>query len=393
MEALRSTDPAYSPTVSPVCLRCSKRKLAKAPAVHGFDDQRWTLARVPTVIRRFLRVGLSVATVWRLLKRHGWSWQAPTRRALERDEHAVELWKREVWPRAKASRRLAGPGSSSRTKPASRCPASARTWGQRGHTPCHPCPWQVPPPDLGRRPVLRQTRREKPSHPPPPHPPPTQGHPQEHSPEKDYRDLLVRAHIQPDGPIASGAGAGRAGHLSGERAPDPLGRLRWRRIRVIVQAEKPMASAICPGPGEVDGGRQGRAPRPRAAVRPGQMCGRLERSCSPDKPRLGEIDPALSTLQRDARFPGNMGIGRRRRRRHAPAGSAVKGHPGIPDFSSTGRYFAKCLMGVTHGLEKLVGYLEQALTTHGWGQAVRDASRLCRTSVRVWKLEAECQSM
>ncbi|MFF7535346.1 winged helix-turn-helix domain-containing protein, partial [Streptomyces bobili] len=26
--------------------------------------------------------------MWRLLKRHGWSWQAPARRALERDEHA-----------------------------------------------------------------------------------------------------------------------------------------------------------------------------------------------------------------------------------------------------------------------------------------------------------------
>ncbi|MFI5775386.1 winged helix-turn-helix domain-containing protein [Streptomyces sp. NPDC051658] len=40
-------------------------------------------------MRRRLRVRLSVATVWRLLKRHGWSWQAPARRALERDEHAV----------------------------------------------------------------------------------------------------------------------------------------------------------------------------------------------------------------------------------------------------------------------------------------------------------------
>ncbi|MGW2207546.1 helix-turn-helix domain-containing protein, partial [Streptomyces sp. NPDC001774] len=34
---------------------------------------RWTLARVQTVIRRRLRLTLSVATVWRLLKRHGWS--------------------------------------------------------------------------------------------------------------------------------------------------------------------------------------------------------------------------------------------------------------------------------------------------------------------------------
>ncbi|MER6274554.1 winged helix-turn-helix domain-containing protein [Streptomyces sp900105755] len=33
-----------------------------------------------------------------LLHRHGWSWQSLARRALERDEHAVELWKKDVWP-------------------------------------------------------------------------------------------------------------------------------------------------------------------------------------------------------------------------------------------------------------------------------------------------------
>ncbi|MFB7211747.1 winged helix-turn-helix domain-containing protein [Streptomyces sp. NPDC056255] len=59
------------------------------------------------MIRR-RRVSLSVATVWRLLERHGWSWQAPARRSLERDEDAVELWKK-VWPRVKASRRHVAP--------------------------------------------------------------------------------------------------------------------------------------------------------------------------------------------------------------------------------------------------------------------------------------------
>ncbi|WP_369776498.1 winged helix-turn-helix domain-containing protein [Streptomyces sp. R33] len=29
------------------------------------------------MIRRRLKLSLSVATVWRLLKGHGWSWQAP----------------------------------------------------------------------------------------------------------------------------------------------------------------------------------------------------------------------------------------------------------------------------------------------------------------------------
>ncbi|MYT23135.1 transposase, partial [Streptomyces sp. SID7760] len=120
MEALRSGGPANSTTVTDEQFAVLEEELGKGPSAHGFEDERWTLARVQTLIWRRLRVSLSVTTVWRLLKRHGWSWQAPARRALERDEHAVELWKKEVWPRVKASRRPPAPGSSSRTKPASR---------------------------------------------------------------------------------------------------------------------------------------------------------------------------------------------------------------------------------------------------------------------------------
>lgn len=119
-EGLRSAGPANSPTVTEAQFAVLEEELAKGPSAHGFEDQRWTLARVQTVVRRRLRLSLSVATVWRLLKRHGWSWQPPARRAFERDEHAVELWKKEVRPQVKGSRRRAEPGSSSRTKPASR---------------------------------------------------------------------------------------------------------------------------------------------------------------------------------------------------------------------------------------------------------------------------------
>ncbi|MFB8033878.1 winged helix-turn-helix domain-containing protein [Streptomyces sp. NPDC056004] len=118
LEGLRSAGPANSPTISDSQLAVLEEELGKGPAAHGFENERWTLARIQAVIRRRLRVSLSVA--WRLLKRHGWSWQAPARRALERDEHALELWKKEVWPRVKASRQHVAPGSSSRTKPASR---------------------------------------------------------------------------------------------------------------------------------------------------------------------------------------------------------------------------------------------------------------------------------
>ncbi|MDA5286550.1 winged helix-turn-helix domain-containing protein [Streptomyces sp. Isolate_45] len=120
MEGLRSAGPANSPTVTDEQFTVLEEELCKGPSAHGFEDERWTLARVQTLIRGRLRVSLSVATVWRLLKRHGWSWQAPARRALERDEQAVELWKKEVWPQVKGSRRHPGHGSSSRTKPASR---------------------------------------------------------------------------------------------------------------------------------------------------------------------------------------------------------------------------------------------------------------------------------
>ncbi|MFD5922820.1 winged helix-turn-helix domain-containing protein [Kitasatospora sp. NPDC058201] len=64
-----------------------------------------------------LHVTYTVEGTWALLKRHGWSWQPPTRRAAERDEAAVELWTREVWPAEEAPRRLGEPGWSSRTKP------------------------------------------------------------------------------------------------------------------------------------------------------------------------------------------------------------------------------------------------------------------------------------
>ncbi|WP_405680878.1 IS630 family transposase [Streptomyces sp. NBC_00868] len=120
-DAMRSSGPASAPKLSDDRFALLERELGRGPAAHGFEDRRWTLPRVQAVIGRRFRMRLSVGMVRRLLKRHGWSWQAPARRALERDEGAVELWKREVWPQVKAPRRRSGPGSSSRTRPDSRC--------------------------------------------------------------------------------------------------------------------------------------------------------------------------------------------------------------------------------------------------------------------------------
>ncbi|MER6443495.1 winged helix-turn-helix domain-containing protein [Streptomyces sp. NPDC001185] len=43
-----------------------------------------------TLIGRLFHFSYTVVGTWRLLKRHDWSWQQPTRMAIERDDEAVE---------------------------------------------------------------------------------------------------------------------------------------------------------------------------------------------------------------------------------------------------------------------------------------------------------------
>lgn len=50
-----------------------------------------TLARVKMMIGHLLHVSYTVECTWRLLQRHRWSRQQPVRRAIERDDDAVEV--------------------------------------------------------------------------------------------------------------------------------------------------------------------------------------------------------------------------------------------------------------------------------------------------------------
>ncbi|MFF0967213.1 winged helix-turn-helix domain-containing protein [Streptomyces sp. NPDC003283] len=94
-------------------------ELAKGPAAHGWEDQRWTLGRIKTVIGRRVHLTCTLQGVRKLLVRNGWSCQVPGRRALERDEEAVAGRVKETWACAEDSRRPVEPGPSSRTKPVS----------------------------------------------------------------------------------------------------------------------------------------------------------------------------------------------------------------------------------------------------------------------------------
>lgn len=77
------------------------RVLLQSPTAHGFSTELWTLKRVALVIERRFGVKFSQTHVWRLLGGLGFSVQKPDRRALERDEGAVQTWQRKTWPALK----------------------------------------------------------------------------------------------------------------------------------------------------------------------------------------------------------------------------------------------------------------------------------------------------
>jgi transposase len=110
--------PGPDPVLSPQLVRKLVVKLDEGPAASGWDeDQRWTLARVRTVIGRMFHLTLAISTVAEILHRAGFSPQQPIQRAAERDEPAIEHWRRHQWPAVKRSRAGWARGSASSTSP------------------------------------------------------------------------------------------------------------------------------------------------------------------------------------------------------------------------------------------------------------------------------------
>ena len=94
--------------------------LGAGPLAAGWADQRWTLARIRDLVARKFKVQYTIPGIWYLLHRRGWTCQMGARRAIERDDGAVEVWRKETWPQVKEPRRPSAAGSSSKTSAASR---------------------------------------------------------------------------------------------------------------------------------------------------------------------------------------------------------------------------------------------------------------------------------
>ena len=119
-QALQSKGSAARPKLSENLIAVLEQELAQGPVAHGWPDQTWTLERIKTLIARRFHKSMTLSAIAQMLHRHGYSHQLPARRAVERGQEAVTGWVKETWPQVEAPRRRSGPGSSSRTRQASR---------------------------------------------------------------------------------------------------------------------------------------------------------------------------------------------------------------------------------------------------------------------------------
>ena len=76
--------------------------LANGAEANGYTTDLWTLSRVAEVIERVTGVSYHPGHVWYVLRDQlNWTWQRPARRAVERNDEAIEHWVKKRWPQLK----------------------------------------------------------------------------------------------------------------------------------------------------------------------------------------------------------------------------------------------------------------------------------------------------
>ncbi|QEE30812.1 IS630 family transposase [Terriglobus albidus] len=81
-----------------------EKQLLKGAVSAGFPTDLWTCPRVADYIERTFGVQYHVDHVCRLLHGMHWSPQKPVRKAVERDEEAIQQWVKQDWPALKKKR-------------------------------------------------------------------------------------------------------------------------------------------------------------------------------------------------------------------------------------------------------------------------------------------------
>jgi transposase len=101
-EALVGRRPSGRPArLTPEQRQALEEALLEGPRAHGYETQLWTVPRIGKLIHKLFGVRYHDNHVWWLLGRMGWSCQKPARQAKQRDETAIEGWRKVEWPAIK----------------------------------------------------------------------------------------------------------------------------------------------------------------------------------------------------------------------------------------------------------------------------------------------------
>jgi len=105
-EALRSAGPAGRKSkLSAAQLAQVENALLNGAAANGYLTDVWTLPRVAEVIQHLTGVAYHPGHVWYVLRDQlDWTCQRPARRAIERNDAAIERWVKKRWPQLKKPR-------------------------------------------------------------------------------------------------------------------------------------------------------------------------------------------------------------------------------------------------------------------------------------------------
>lgn len=132
LEALRQQAPGPAPQLEAEQLAELKAALIEGPLAQGYVSDLWTLERIRDLIESRWGVHFSIGYVWKVLRKLEMSPQRPQPRAKERDEEAIEAWRRRRWPAKKGAQRGGVSGSSTSTRAAFRSGPRSSGRGRRG---------------------------------------------------------------------------------------------------------------------------------------------------------------------------------------------------------------------------------------------------------------------
>src|SRR5216683_388258 len=137
-DALRAAGRAgRRPKLTDAQLTEVEQALAKGAEANGYLTDLWTLPRVAETIQRLTGVSYHPGHVWYVLRDQlDWTWQRPARRAVERNDEAIEQWVKKRWPQLKKrARRQNALIVFEDESGVSLLPSVRATWAPRGHTP------------------------------------------------------------------------------------------------------------------------------------------------------------------------------------------------------------------------------------------------------------------